>query len=74
MDEIVTIEDNQHPKQGLDALLLIVFLPVITFVMAITLLGIAAPVMGSLGANVYHSNNNANFLTLPAKPGPRKAH
>ena len=55
-------------NKGSDALLLIVALPCITFILAITLLGIAKPIMEGLGSSIYHTAPQVTFPLVPPKP------
>lgn len=55
-------------NEGHDALLLIIVLPCITFVLAITLLGIAKPIMEELGSSIYHPGHRVTFPLVPHPP------
>ncbi|HEY4034023.1 MAG TPA: hypothetical protein VGL94_08695 [Ktedonobacteraceae bacterium] len=55
-------------NKGYDALLLILALPCITFVLAITLLGIAKPIMEGLGSLIYHPDHHITFPLVPHLP------
>ena len=57
-------------NKGYDALLLILALPCITFVLAITLLGIAKPIMEGLGSSIYHPDHQITFPLVPHLPIP----
>jgi hypothetical protein len=52
----------EEPK-GYQTLLLIIALPCITFTLAITLLGIAKPIMQGLGRSIHHQ---ATFPLVPS--------
>jgi hypothetical protein len=57
-------------NKGYDALLLIILLPCITFILAITLLGIVKPIMEGLGSSIYHRNHQITFPLVPHAPIP----
>jgi hypothetical protein len=54
--------------KGYDALLFIILLPCMTFILAITLLGIAKPIMEGLGSAIYHTNHQVAFPLVPHPP------
>jgi len=54
-------------NKSYDAPLLIIALPCITFILAITLLGIVKPIMEGLGSSIYHTENQATFPLVPPK-------
>jgi len=55
-------------NKSYDAPLLIIALPCITFILAITLLGIVKPIMEGLGNSIYHTENQVTFPLVPPKP------
>ncbi|HWS84639.1 MAG TPA: hypothetical protein VN207_10310 [Ktedonobacteraceae bacterium] len=57
-------------NKGYDALLLIILLPCITFILAITLLGIVKPIMEGLGSSIYHRDHQITFPLVPRAPIP----
>lgn len=55
-------------NKSYDSLLLIIALPCMTFILAITLLGIAKPIMQGLGSSIYYPNRPAIFPLVPHPP------
>jgi hypothetical protein len=56
--------------KGSDALLLIVLLPCITFILAVTLLAMAKPSMEGLGNTIHHPDHQVAFPLVPHIPIP----
>lgn len=54
-------------NKSYDAPLLIIALPCIAFILAITLLGIVKPIMEGLGSSIYHTENQATLPLVPPK-------
>jgi hypothetical protein len=54
--------------KGYDALLLIILLPCITFILAVTLLAMAQLSMEGLGNAIHHPNQQVAFPLVPHAP------
>jgi len=61
-------------NKGYDTLLLIIALPCIAFVLAITLLGIAKPIMEGLGRSIYPPSHQVIFPLVPHVPVAAPSH